>query len=488
MKVLVLAGSPKGEKSVTMQYVRWLAENLDGCEVETVQIASRITALEKDEGKFAAVMDAVRGADIVLWSFPLYVFSVCSQYKRFIELVHERGAGEAFRGKFAASLSTSIHFFDHTAHEYIRGVAEDLGMSFTASFSPKMDDILKSEGRRQLLAFARDLVDAAERKLKLPRRTAVLPRQNPQAPVANAYPQAGGSATELAGTRGGLRPGNQFATGNVQPATGKKVLVLVDHPEEAVGAMANRFADAARAGGAVVDILPLVEMGIKGGCMGCLKCGQANRCAWEGKDGFIESYRTKVMSADLLVFAGTIRDRAFSSRFKAFFDRSFFNTHQRTLKGKQFLFLASGPLTVLGNLRETLQAYVEWQGGNLVDFVSDEVETSAQLDDMIDAAAERSLAAIASGAMKPATFLGVGGMKIFRDDVYGGLRIVFKGDHRAYRAEGIYDFPNRNPLKRFGIWMGYWLTSIPAVNRKMMLDFPSMMLMPYRRLFRKGGN
>jgi multimeric flavodoxin WrbA len=479
MKILVLAGSPKGEKSVTLQYVRWLGENLEGCELETVQIASRIVALEKDAEKFASVIEAAKKADAVIWAFPLYVFTVCSQYKRFIELVHERGAEEAFRGKYAASLSTSIHFFDHTAHEYIRGVAEDLGMHFAGSFSAKMDDLLKPESRAHLLAFGRGLVDAAERKLAFPRRTAALPMRSSAPPVADAYPAAG--------TQKGVRAGDRSAGWENEHAYGKKVLVLVDYPEEAIGAMARRFAEAARAGGLVVDILPLADMGIKGGCMGCLKCGQANRCAWEGKDGFIEAFRTKVMTADLLVFAGSIRDRAFSSRFKAFFDRGFFNTHQRTLEGKQFFFLASGPLSVLGNLRETLQAYVEWQGGNLVDFVSDEVGTSRELDDLIDSGAARSIAALDSGAMKPATFLGVGGMKIFRDDIFGGLRIVFKGDHRAYRKAGIYDFPNRNPLKRIGIWMGYWMTSIPAVNRKMMLDFPSMMLMPYKRLFKASG-
>jgi hypothetical protein len=92
------------------------------------------------------------------------VFTVCSQYKRFIELVWERGSEEAFRGKYAASLSTSIHFFDHTAHEYIRGVAEDLGMIFTGSFSPKMGDLNKPECRNQLATFAGELIAAAEKK------------------------------------------------------------------------------------------------------------------------------------------------------------------------------------------------------------------------------------------------------------------------------------------------------------------------------------
>jgi multimeric flavodoxin WrbA len=486
MRILVLGGSPKGETSVTWQYVRWIRENLAGHEVETEQVASRIAALERDESAFAAVMEKARRADAVLWAFPLYVFTVCSQYKRFIELVRERGAAEAFRGKYSASLSTSIHFFDHTAHEYIRGVAEDLGMNFTGSFSPKMDDLRKPECRRQLLAFAGELIGAAERKSALPRRTAPLP---PRPTGPDGAPRASEPALTVAAAAAlpaAALPG--AALRGATPAAGRRVLVLVDYPEQAIGAMARRFAASALTGGAEVELLPLGDMGIKGGCLGCLRCGQANRCAWEGVDGFIEGFRTKVMGADLLVYAGTIVDRAFSARWKAFFDRSFFNTHQQALRGKQFLFLASGPLSLLGNLRETLQAYVEWQGGNLIDFVSDEVASSERLDALLGDAAARSIAALDAGAMRPATFLGVGGMKVFRDDIFGELRLVFKADHRAYRKSGVYDFPQRNPLKRLAVWLGYWITSIPAVYRGMIGNFPAFMIMQFRPLFAKAGS
>jgi multimeric flavodoxin WrbA len=449
-----------------MQYVRWLEENLEDGDFETFQIASRIAMYERDESAFAAVIAAIDRADAVLWAFPLYVFTVCSQYKRFIELVQERGSASAFHGKYAASLSTSIHFFDHTAHEYIRGISEDLGMSYVGFFSPKMDDLLKATTRAQLLAFGRDLIDSAERKLSLPRRSSPLPSAW-SAPLAD---------------ESGLEPGVMIAPG----MGGRRVLVLVDYPDRPVGAMARRFAADARNAGAQVNVLGIAEMGMKGGCLGCLKCAQANQCVWEGKDGFIDSFRANVMPADLVVVAGTIVDRSFSSRWKAFLDRAFFNTHQRTLRGKQFLFLASGPLSRLDNFRQTMQGWVEWQGGNLIDFLSDEVGSQTELGRLIDSAVERAGLALASGASRPATFLGVGGMKVFRDDIYDSLRIVFKGDHRAYRADGTYDFPTRRPFRMLAIRLGYWITSIPFIYRGMMRDFPSQMVKPYARLFSRS--
>jgi multimeric flavodoxin WrbA len=447
-----------------MQYVRWIAENMAGHEVRTLQVASRIAALERDEGKFEEVIEAVKEADAVLWAFPLYVFTVSSQYKRFIELVWERGAEGAFAGKYAASLSTSIHFYDHAAHQYIREVSEDLGMAFTGSFSPKMDDLRTSECRRQLILFAEGLASAAEKRLPLPRWSAPLPRSD--APLASV-PKSTSVAPPSA----------------VRELASKRVLVLVDYPELAIGAMARRFVAAASASGTMVESLALEDMGMKGGCMGCLKCGQANHCAYEGKDGFIDAFRSKVQAADLLVYAGTARDRALSARWKTYFDRSFFNTHQSVLKGKQFLYLVAGPLSRLDNLKQTLQAYVEWQGGNIVDFVSNEARTGPELDALIDAAALRCASALESGEKRPATFLGVGAMKVFRDDIFGEMRIIFKGDHRAYKREGVYDFPQRRPMKRLAVWLGYWITSIPAVYERMRANFPAFMIMQYKPIF-----
>ena len=48
------------------------------------------------------------------------------------------------------------------------------------------------------------------------------------------------------------------------------------------------------------------------------------------------------------------------------------------------------------------------------------------------------------GFLAPATFLGVGGMKIFRDDIWGRLRFVFQADHRFYEKHGFYDFPQKD--------------------------------------------
>ena len=142
MKITVLNGSPKGELSITMQYVAYLAKIYPQHEFNILHIAQRLKQLEHDPAAFDKVIAQVRESDAVLWGFPLYILIVHAHYKRFIELIFERGAQAAFAGKYTAALSTSIHFFDHTAHNYIHAICDDLEMHFVDSFSPDMHDLL----------------------------------------------------------------------------------------------------------------------------------------------------------------------------------------------------------------------------------------------------------------------------------------------------------------------------------------------------------
>ena len=142
MKIIVLNGSPKGELSITMQSVAYLANIFPQHEFKIQHIVQRFGRLEKNQEAFTDVIDQVWSADAVLWGFPLYILHVHGYYKRFIELISERNVKDAFKGKYTASLSTSIHFFDHTAHNYIHGICDDLEMRFVVSFTADMHDLL----------------------------------------------------------------------------------------------------------------------------------------------------------------------------------------------------------------------------------------------------------------------------------------------------------------------------------------------------------
>lgn len=66
MNILVLGGSPKGEKSVTMQYVKWLEQNAPEHTFDIIQVAQPISQLERQPEKLITIAEKARAADFIL--------------------------------------------------------------------------------------------------------------------------------------------------------------------------------------------------------------------------------------------------------------------------------------------------------------------------------------------------------------------------------------------------------------------------------------
>lgn len=459
MKMIVLNGSPKGNLSVTLQYVHYIQKKFPQHQLETYHIAERIKTIEKEEIKFQEIMDDIKSSDGVLWSFPLYYFLVPSQYKRFIELIWERKVEDLFKNKFTAVLTTSIHFFDHAAHNYMNAICDDLDMKYVGSFSAGMYDLLKEKGREKLFIFAQNFFVAIEHDIPTPKTFKPI--------VYEKFNYVPGDAT------------NEIST------EGKKVVILTDSENDQTNL--GRMIETLRGSfSGNVETVNLHSVDIKGGCLGCIQCGYDYECSYTGKDEFIEFYKSKVRTADILIFAGAIKDRYLSSRWKLFFDRSFFNTHTPSLIGKQIGFIISGPLSQIPNLRQILEAYTEWEQANLVGFVTDEYEDSARLDALLQSFAERLIHFSEKNYLKPQTFLGVGAMKIFRDDVWGKLRFPFQADHKFYRRHGLYDFPYKHYKARMVNAILILLTKIPSMRKEIYRKrMKEEMVKPFQKVVEK---
>ena len=439
MRIVVLNGSPKGHISVTMQYVHFIQNTFPQHEFRILNISQRLKAIEKDEKAFQEIIDEIKSADGILWAFPLYYLLVHSHYKRFIELISERDAGDAFRNKYAAALSTSIHFYDHTAHNYINAVCDDLDMKYVGSFSADMYDLLEERERRHLVLFAEHFFAAAENNI---------PTSKSFQPMTHStFAYVPGNAQDRVDTHG------------------KKVVILTDAEDDLSNCarMVERFSSEFSG---VVEVINLNDVDIKGGCLGCIQCGYDNHCVYEGKDAYVGFYNKKVKTADILVWAGTITDRYLSSRWKTFLDRSFFHGHSPSLVGKQIGFIISGPLKQLPNLRQVLDAYVQMQHANLVCFVTDESGDSAQITSLLQDFGERLVRCADTGYVSPPTFLGLGGAKVFRDDIWGRLRFPFLADHKVYKRLGMYDFPQKDYKSRITVRMMLLLAKIPSMRKE----------------------
>ena len=458
MKIAVLNGSPKGKKSATMHYIHYIQKKYPHHELNIIDISQRINKIEKDEKSFREIIDHIESSDGVLWATPVYVTLVPSQYKRFIELIFERDGKSAFKDKYAAVLVTSIHFFDHTACNYLNAVCDDLGMNYVGSFSPDMYDLMRKKEQKRLVGFAEDFFAAIENRRATSKHFApIISDPIEYEPKETEHP---------------IDPGE------------KKILIITDGIQTGTNLirMVDRFKHSYTRD---IEVVALSDIDIKGGCLGCCQCGLDGICAYDGKDGYIDFYNSKVKTADILVFAGEIKDRYLSWKWKQFFDRRFFHTHIPSLVGKQIGFIISGPLSQIPNLRQILDAYSEWEQAHLVDCITDEYDRSSKIDDLLQNLAVRLVGFADSHYVKPETFLGHGGRKIFRDDIWGRLRIAFQVDHRYYKKHGLYDFPQMRYKRRFFNWKMMLFTRIPAIRKAFPDRCIDEMIRPHRNVISK---
>ena len=454
MKFVVLNGSPKGDISVTMGYIRFIEANFKQHEFKYINVAQLINKIEKDSQLFDSIMHDIKNCDGVIWAFPLYVFTAHSNYQRFIDLVFERGVQPAFAGKYAFALTTSIHFYDHTATNYINAVCDDLDMVFVDYFSPKMYDIENQQIRQNLINFMQHFINCIKDKVSFSKNYS----QVKYIPVDYTP-----LPTKL-----------KLDTKN------KKIVIVAENlGNKNIKNMVYKFKDCFTQN---VELLTIADFGIKGGCLGCMKCGYDYSCVYEGKDDYTKVYNEKLKTADIIIFAGTIKNRYLSSDFKRFLDRAFFNTHTPSLSGKQIAFILSGALSQNANLRQILDAFVQWQQSNLVAFITDEVQTSELLDSQLEALAQNAVKLSDLKYIKPANFLGVAGAKIFRDDIYGDIRFPFVADYKAYKASGIFDFPHRKYMSRIRNSIFALMVKIPSFRKEIYNNqiLPSM-VQPFQK-------
>jgi multimeric flavodoxin WrbA len=439
LNIAVLNGSPKGHLSVTIQYIHFIQNKFPQHKLNIFNIAQKINLIEKNQNSFEQIINSVKTADGILWAFPLYSFLVHAHYKKFIELIFEKNARDAFYDKYTAALSTSIHFYDHTAHNYINAICDDLGMKYTGAFSADMYDLLEERERKKITLFAEHFFKSIENKSITSR---------------NFRPVSTNSLN--------------YVPGDVErklEAGDKKVLILTDceDGQTNLGRMIQRLSGSFTK---KVEVINLHDVDIKGGCLGCIHCGYENKCVYEDKDAFADFYNTKLKAVDVIILAGTIKDRYLSSRWKLFFDRSFFNCHVPSFLGKQIGFIISGPLSQIPNLRQILEGWAEWQQANIVDFITDDYEDSHQIDALLQNFAMRLIRNAETNYIKPRTFLGVGGHKIFRDDVFGRLRFPFMADHKFYKQHGLYDFPQKDFKSRIKNAVMFLLAKIPPIRKE----------------------
>ncbi len=456
-KIIVLNGSPKGDLSVTLQYVLFLQKKFPTHDYQFINVAQRIKKLEKDQISFDALIQDINSSDVVIWAFPLYFLLVHANYKRFIELIHERKVESVFHGKYAIAISTSIHFYDHTAHNYIHGTCDDLDMRYLGFYSAGMSDLLDEKKQKKFEQFGKMCFEAIEK----------------QSPTTKCYPTINFSQFDY-------HP-NEHSTKDKTQLHGKKLLIISDiEPTTDLNNLATMIRQFKANFLESIEEINLRDLKINGSCLGCLECAYDNHCAYTGTDEFIEFYETKVKQADILIYAGMIKDRYLSSRWKMYFDRSFYNTHIPVLQGKQIGFIISGPFSQIPNLREIFQGWIETNKSNNVDFITDESQDAGTIDGLLTMLAKKSVEYANANFVSEATMLGVGGSKIFRDGIWSGMRFPFRADYKYYKKHGLFDFPQKHRKSIFLSKLMLFLSRSKRFRKEVNKRMKSQMAQPLK--------
>lgn len=456
MKICIISGSPKGEESITLQYVRFIEQAFPEHTFPVVHAGRDIKKMEQQREAWDEALAKVYDSDGVVFATPVYFMLVPGQLKRFIEMAFERDARSAFSQKYSAALTTSIHYFDHTAHSYLHGISEDFGMHHAGSYSAHMEDLKSEVEQKRLLLFFSDFLDAISEKRAITREFLPLPKVSP-----TYYPSTQSTVVDT---------------------NGRRVVILHDaKPGSDQEAMVRRMAALFGGQATVADIGDSL---MKGGCLGCCRCAFDNTCVYQ--DGFRDFWERYVVPADIMIMCGTIQDRYLSATWKQWNDRSFFNGHVPALEGKQIGYLVEGPLAHLPNLREVLAMRVMMGKANLVGIVTDESGDSGEIDTAIRTLASRSVRFAEQGYISPATFQAVGGRKLFRDEIWGGMRAIFKADDRYFRTHGLYDFPTKNYLERIGNRLFSFFLDIPGIRKNVEKNLVTYMIRPFRETIEKS--
>ena len=444
MNIVVLNGSPKGKYSITLQTTNYLAKLYPEQHFEVHHVGQRIKSLEKD---MSDLLHAISLADLIIFSYPVYTFIAPYQMHRLIELIKESGL--SLHGKYATQITTSKHFYDVTAHRYVEDNCHDLGMKVIHGLSADMDDLLTEKGQKDARAFWEHVCyciknDFYERNI----------------PTYSALQHLPVSVPETT---------NEEKNGDIVILTNR------EENDEQLLNMINRFRTVCFRNTRVINIR---EYPFSGGCLGCFHCAVSGKCVY--KDGFDDYLRNTIQNAQAIVLAFSIKDHSMGASFKLYDDRQFCNGHRTVTMGMPMGYLISGNYMEEHNLQTIIEGRAQVGNNFLAGIATDERDPNGEIDKL----AQTLDWALETQYVPPQNFLGIGGMKIFRDLIWL-MQGMMKADHKFYKEHKQYDFPQKKRATMLKMYLVGALISSPTLRAKMGNAMNEGMIAPYQKLLKK---
>ncbi len=441
MNILVLNASPKAKNSITLQNALYLEKKFPSHKFEYIHIG---VGKETNRRNLEKTVEFIKQSDLVIFSFPVYTFLAPSQLNNFIRLLKEENL--SFEGKKATCITTSKHFYDMTAHSYLEENLLDLGFEWIEGLSLDMEDLLKEEGQKALTSYFERTLWAVDNN--------IVEKRSKREEITLPLPQ------EIEAQ--GEKKGDNIVT----------IVADYTYNRERLSRLVENFKSLFPYRTKVVE---LQNFSFRGGCLGCLKCALEGKCVYS--DGFNNLLENEILSSDAVIYAFTIIDHSMGPLFKTYDDRRFYFGHRTVSEFKSVGYIIDGDISREENLKTVLTARSDVGRNYLTGLAAD--------NDSLEMMAKNLSYSISHSYSKPRTFYGVGGMKIFRDLIWI-MRGIMRDDHKFYKKNGFYDFPQ----SQRGKMLALCLVGSLMRNKKIMKGHSAMidegMLAPYKKVIEKA--
>lgn len=463
IKILIINGSPKGVHSLTLQHSLYMVGQEKDIEYKVLQAGEALSKIDFEQSWLKSAIADIEWSDAIIWNTPVYTMLVPWQLIRLFQLIKEAGRNSVFKGKYATSMMTCFHYYDHLAEGWLRAMSEDRGMYYIEGRTADNMDMLKKAHRASMRFFMNDFVSSCRNRYPVERKFMPLPEGE-----SHRFSPTQITASKDANSDFGVQK--------------LRTVLLTDeiHKDGNLSRMIDVFMDAYPH---TIEIIDINDFPYEAGCHGCLKCELVGDC--DRKDGFQEFYMNLVNTCDVLIFGMNLEERYLKPIWKLFLDRTFSNGHRTSMMGKHTAYIVAGHLSMLPDVRQFLEGKDNVGRENSMCIIGDEYEDSFYLESLLRNSAKRLSQAATAKYQKSINFLGLGGIKIFRDLIYS-MRGVVRDDHRFYKKHGLYDFPQKDLAKQvFNLGMGIAFILKPVRMQAFKL-MPEMYIQLHKQIVKSG--
>lgn len=451
MNIVVINGSPKGKNSVTLQYIEYLRKRNASDNFSIIDVGQKIRKYEKPEA-MNEVMAEIVNSDLLLFTYPVYTFLAPYQLARFIELLKQHPEAVKLEGKFVTQLTTSMHFYDYTAHRYITENARDLKMKVIEGHSPEMEDLLTPKGQKQVSDFYS--------RIKFAMKNDITAYTYDTIPEFSDFIFKTETAEQI----------------QIEVKEEIDTVIVTDCEPDNTG-LQNMIDEFIRIYPRAVKLINIREFKFSGGCMGCFRCATTGDCVY--KDGFQDLLRNEIQTKHAMLFAFSIKDHSMGPSFKIYDDRQFCNGHRTVVRGVYSGYIVHGILKNERNLLDVIESRAEVSETHIAGIACDESGSQTETSESLKNLSLGLDFALTTRWDKPQNFFGIGGMKIFRDLIFV-MRGLMRADHKFYKKHGIYNFPHKRRGRIMQMQLVGLLMSIPAVRKKAGNKMTEAILKPFK--------